>query len=86
MSSAPFGNDFGVGLSDDWADTYTCHPEARFWPKDLPEYIVLNCCFPAFSQGSWPESQSGAVELGASREILRPTPGLRMTDVVEGLA
>jgi len=21
-----------------------CHPEARPWPKDLPEYFRLDCC------------------------------------------
>ena len=28
----------------------TCHPEALFWPKDLPEYFVLKCRTVAFSR------------------------------------
>jgi len=58
----------------------TCHPEAWFWPKDLPECIGLEYFLRAFSRDSWPKSQSSAMKFEASREVLRPKEGLRMTN------
>ena len=47
--------------------------------KDLPEYFGLDCHVLA----PWPEfswkSRESATKTAASREILRPTPGLGMT-------
>src|SRR5581483_10943389 len=59
-----------------------CHPEAAFWPKDLPRCFSLDCSVLALAQTpvSWPKSRVSAFQFDAFREVLRPKSGLRMTD------
>jgi len=61
-----------------------CHPEPLFWAKDLPRCVGLNCGLVAFSPESRPESRDKARKAEISREVLRPTSGLRMT-VTKGI-
>src|SRR5579864_3857104 len=48
-------------------------------PVPTRHCITVIRYLPAFQRESWPKSHSTAIELGASREILRPKAGLRMT-------
>jgi hypothetical protein len=58
-----------------FASIMNCHPEARCWPKDLPQYIGLKCTFVAFSRGFWPKSHDAPMKSQTFREILQPTSG-----------
>jgi hypothetical protein len=58
---------------------YDCHPEAPFWPKDLPEYVGFSCRFLAFRRKSLARKPGRSNELRSSRKVLRPKSGLRMT-------
>ena len=62
------------------------HPEACCWPKDLPEYFSLNCRLRALWPESSRKSRDDAIRSDASREILQPTLGFRMTVAPEPAA
>jgi hypothetical protein len=66
-----------------------CHPEAKSWPKDLPRCIKLECARLALWRKSSCKSRDIAIKSEIFREIPSassgPTPGLRMTVVMEAL-
>jgi len=63
------------------------HPEALFWPKDLPRCIGLVCTVPALRRVLPAKSRDSAFKPATLREIpstssgqgFRPREGLRMT-------
>src|SRR5690349_204696 len=58
-----------------------CHPEARRWPKDLPECLSLHGYVPAFCQHFLGrKAMTRVITSETLPEVLRPTSGLRMTD------
>jgi hypothetical protein len=61
-------------------DQRHCHPEARFWPKDLPRCLELKRRIFGFPERRFhQEAIPAAIRPTKSPEVLRPKSGLRMT-------
>ena len=50
---------------------YTCHPEALFWAKDLPECVGRKCRVAALRPGILAKKPGCCKQTEASREVLR---------------